>query len=199
MRTFPFISLPASLVVMRVCVAALFIAHAVVRMANGSIPGFGTFLEKLGFPAGVAVVWVITTVEIVAGTLMAVGWHARWMASALFVIAAGGILLIHRHLGWFVGEHGTGRQRVQRVADGVFAGYRYSRQACGHAPLELSTLRARPHWRSAPATAGVITSALCGRQVTVAPLFRRPALAGAATRTGSTGRSQRSGSARSAT
>jgi putative oxidoreductase len=108
MRTFPFISLPASLVVMRVCVAALFIAHAVVRMANGSIPGFGTFLEKLGFPAGVAVVWVITTVEIVAGTLMAVGWHARWMASALFVIAAGGILLIHRHLGWFVGEHGTG-------------------------------------------------------------------------------------------
>ena len=108
MRTFPFISLPASLVVMRVCVAALFMAHAVVRMVNGSIPGFGAFLERLGFPSGVAVVWAITAVEIVAGTLMALGWRARWMASALFFIAAVGILLIHRHLGWFVGEHGTG-------------------------------------------------------------------------------------------
>lgn len=108
MRTYPFISLPESLVVMRVCVAALFMAHAVERIANGSIPGFGAFLERLGFPSGVAVVWAITAVEIVAGTLMALGWRARWMASALFVIVAVGILLIHRHFGWFVGEHGTG-------------------------------------------------------------------------------------------
>jgi putative oxidoreductase len=26
----------------------------------------------------------------------------------LLVIASVGIILIHRHLGWFVGEHGTG-------------------------------------------------------------------------------------------
>ena len=90
MRTYPFISLPESLVVMRVCVAALFMAHAVVRIANGSIPGFGAFLERLGFPSGVAVVWAITAVEIVAGTLMALGWRARWMASALFVSACTG-------------------------------------------------------------------------------------------------------------
>lgn len=83
-------------------------ARAVVRIANGSIPGFGAFLEKLGFPSGVAMVWAIRIVEIVAGTLMALGWQVRWMASTLFVIAGVGILLIHRHLGWFVGEHGTG-------------------------------------------------------------------------------------------
>ena len=32
----------------------------------------------------------------------------RWAASGLAVIVATGIWLIHRHNGWFVGEHGTG-------------------------------------------------------------------------------------------
>lgn len=108
MRPYPFISLPAALVVMRVTVAGLFIAHAAVRVANGTIPRFGAFLESLGFPNGIAMVWAITAYEIVAGALMAIGWRARWMAGGMFVIAAVGILLIHRHFGWFVGEHGTG-------------------------------------------------------------------------------------------
>ena len=32
----------------------------------------------------------------------------RWAASGLVVIVAVGIWLIHRHNGWFVGEHGVG-------------------------------------------------------------------------------------------
>ena len=32
----------------------------------------------------------------------------RWAASGLAVIVAVGIWLIHRHTGWFVGEHGVG-------------------------------------------------------------------------------------------
>lgn len=36
-------------------------------------------------------------------------WMAgRWGAAVLFTIAANGIVLIHRQLGWFVGAHGTG-------------------------------------------------------------------------------------------
>ncbi len=105
---FPFLSLPYALVVLRVGIASLFMAHAITRIANGTIPRFGGFLSNLGFPEGVAVVWAITLVEIVAGTLIIVGYKIRYAVCGLFAVALGGIILIHRHKGWFVGEHGSG-------------------------------------------------------------------------------------------
>ena len=108
MIQFPFISLQSSLTVLRVVTPLFFIAHAVVRIINGSIPKFADFLGTRGFPQPVAWVWAITMVEIVAGTLMIVGVSVRCMAAALASIALGGIVLIHAKLGWFVGEHGIG-------------------------------------------------------------------------------------------
>ena len=108
LKAYPFISLGQALAVARVATALLFMTHAVARIALGTIPQFGKFMESVGFPQGVAVVWAITLVELVAGTLMILNRQVRYAATALFVIAATGIVLIHRHLGWFVGEHGTG-------------------------------------------------------------------------------------------
>lgn len=92
----------------RVITAGLFMAHAAVRIANGTIPQFGKFMEAQGFPAGEAVVWAITLTELVAGVLMIIGRFVRPAAAALLAIAVGGIVLIHRRAGWFVGEHGSG-------------------------------------------------------------------------------------------
>lgn len=108
MNTLPFISLQSSLTVLRVVTPLFFIAHAVVRIINGSIPAFADFLGARGFPQPQAVVWAITVVELVAGMLMIVGYRVRCMAALLASIALGGIILIHARLGWFVGEHGTG-------------------------------------------------------------------------------------------
>ena len=108
MRAYPFISLAQALMVVRIVTALLFMAHAAVRIANGTIPQFGKFMASVGFPAGEAVVWTITIVELIAGTLLILNRYVRVAATALFAIAATGIVLIHRHLGWFVGEHGTG-------------------------------------------------------------------------------------------
>ncbi len=105
---FPFISLPNSLRLLRWTTALLFAAHAVTRMANGSIPQFGVFMESVGFPFGAGWVWAITITEIVAALLLITNRFVRPAAMALFLIAFTGIILIHRHLGWFVGEHGTG-------------------------------------------------------------------------------------------
>ncbi len=105
---FPFIGLPTALVVLRVATALLFMAHSVVRIVKGTIPEFGAFMESVGFPAGVPVVWAITVAELAAGSMMIIGWRARWGAAVLFAIAATGVGLIHWKLGWFVGEHGTG-------------------------------------------------------------------------------------------
>lgn len=107
-KSYPFLSVPQALAFLRVGTALLFMAHAAVRIANGTIPQFGKFMSTVGFPAGELVVWVVTAVELVAGTLLIVNRYVRIAATALFTIAATGILLIHRHIGWFVGEHGTG-------------------------------------------------------------------------------------------
>ena len=104
-----FTPLHLALIMLRVGTAALFMAHALVRvMSPGAIPQFGLFLQKNGIPQGIAVVWMITVFELGGGLLMALGFRTRYVAAGFGVILLGGIALIHRHLGWFVGEHGTG-------------------------------------------------------------------------------------------
>jgi putative oxidoreductase len=108
MRPYPFMTLDQALIIARIMTAVFFLAHALVRIINGSIPQFGGFMESLGFPAGVTIVWLITLTELICGTLLIVGRYVRWATVPLLTIAATGIVLIHRHFGWFVGEHGTG-------------------------------------------------------------------------------------------
>ncbi len=108
MKNYPFLSASQAAVILRVSTAILFMAHAIMRIVNGTIPQFGNFMSALGFPFGEAVVWLITVVEIVAGMLLIWNCYVRIAATGLFAIAVVGIALIHRHLGWFVGEHGTG-------------------------------------------------------------------------------------------
>ncbi len=108
MKNYPFLSLPQALAVMRVATAILFMAHAVMRIVYGTIPQFGKFMTSVGFPYGETVVWLITIYEIIAGLLLILNRYVRVAATGLFAIAAVGIALIHVHIGWFVGEHGTG-------------------------------------------------------------------------------------------
>ncbi len=100
--------LPKALLLLRIVMPVFFIAHAAVRVGTGSIPQFGAFLGSLGFPMPLQIVWLITIYELTAGTLIALGLWVRWLVPGLMCIATGGIILIHRHHGWFVGEHGTG-------------------------------------------------------------------------------------------
>ena len=105
---YPWIRPETSLHLMRVLTAVLFMAHAAVRIINGTIPRFAEFMEIQGFPHGAAWVWAITLYELTAGTLLILNVGVRWAASGLALIAAVGILLIHWKNGWFVGEHGVG-------------------------------------------------------------------------------------------
>lgn len=97
-----------SIFVLRGTVALIFMAHALVRLVNGSVPQFGAFLEARGFPWGTSLVMLISAYEIIGGMLLAFGVRVKLVCAGLAVIALVGIVLIHRNLGWFVGEHGTG-------------------------------------------------------------------------------------------
>ena len=105
---FPWWPLPDALRLLRLVTALLFMAHASMRFVLGTIPQFGTFMESQGFPHGQAWVLAITFYELGAGSLLILNRGVRWAASGLAVIVAVGIVLIHRHNGWFVGEHGVG-------------------------------------------------------------------------------------------
>ena len=105
---FPFLSLGYALMGLRAGTALLFMAHAAVRIINGTIPQFAKFMGSVGFPQPELAVWAITVAELVAGSLLIANRFVRLSAAILFAIAGTGILLIHRHIGWFVGEHGTG-------------------------------------------------------------------------------------------
>lgn len=94
--------------VARIGTACLFLAHAVVRIVNNTIPQFAAFLASQGFPQPTVVVWVITGVELIAALCLIVRFQAPVACGALASIAIGGIVLIHSKFGWFVGEHGTG-------------------------------------------------------------------------------------------
>lgn len=83
-------------------------AHALVRLVNGSVPRFAGFLEQQGFLHGVAWVLSISACEIGCGLLLVLGLAIRCACVVLAGIVVTGIVLIHARLGWFVGEHGTG-------------------------------------------------------------------------------------------
>jgi len=102
------LSLRHALMMLRIVTALLFMAHAAVRIVHGTIPQFGAFMESVGFPQGEVLVWTITLAELVAGAAMIANRYVTQASATLIMIAATGILLIHRHFGWFVGEHGTG-------------------------------------------------------------------------------------------
>ena len=109
LRGYPWWPLDDALRLLRIVTALLFMAHASMRFVYGSIPQFAWAMEHLyGFTRGERWVLAITCYELCAGTLLLLNKGVRWAASGLAVIAAVGIYLIHRHNGWFVGEHGTG-------------------------------------------------------------------------------------------
>jgi putative oxidoreductase len=108
MKTFPYLTLHQSLTLLRVAVASIFLAHAVVRVFNGTIPRFAEYLDNKGLLIGLPLVWAITVFEIGGGLLLILNKVVRWLSLGFIVLLVVGIILIHASAGWFVGEHGVG-------------------------------------------------------------------------------------------
>jgi len=91
--------------------AILLILHGVARVGLGIVDDFGVGLNQWGFPAGGALAWIITIVEIVGGTALAAGYFVRPLAVWFGLQLGMGIYLIHAHAGWFV--VGAGRNGME--------------------------------------------------------------------------------------
>jgi putative oxidoreductase len=100
-----------ALTLLRAGIAMVLIIHGVARAWLGIVDDFGVVLNSWGFPAGFALAWTITIVEIVGGTLLAAGIFVlplcAWFAFQLLM----GIYLIHGRVGWFT--VGAGRNGME--------------------------------------------------------------------------------------
>jgi putative oxidoreductase len=108
MKNFPFLTQSQSLLLLRICIPFFFVAHAVVRIANGTIERFADFLSTKGFFATTAMVWGITAYEIIGGIALAFGYYTKYLSFGFILMLIMGNIVIHYQNGWWVGEHGEG-------------------------------------------------------------------------------------------
>jgi putative oxidoreductase len=108
---FPYLSAERGLVIFRITLAGLFMAHAVMRFfVPNYFHDFGDFLAQpqRNVPFAHAIPYIATAIEIVGGVSLIFNQFSRWVALGFFCISAGGIMIIHLPLGWYVGEFGEG-------------------------------------------------------------------------------------------
>ncbi|REG99416.1 DoxX family protein [Flavobacterium aquicola] len=108
MKNFPFPSLSQSLLLFRILLPLFFVAHAVTRIANGTIDRFAGFLATKGFFATTVMVWGITAYEIIGGIALAFGYYKKYLSLGFILMLIMGNIIIHYENGWWVGEHGEG-------------------------------------------------------------------------------------------
>ena len=101
----------AALTLLRAGTALVMIIHGLARVRLGIVDDFGVGLSTWGFPAGPALAWMITVMEVAGGTALAAGLLVRPLAAWFICQLAMGIYLIHARAGWFV--VGAGRNGAE--------------------------------------------------------------------------------------
>lgn len=97
--------------IVRVAIGSMMVIHGVTRIAIGGVAPFGGFLESQGFPAGVALAWGVTLIEVVGGPLLVAGRFVRALSLYFAAQLLLGIALVHFREGWFV--VGAGRNGME--------------------------------------------------------------------------------------
>jgi len=82
---------------LRAALGVMFIAHAWLKVAVFTVPGFAAFLGQVGLPTVLA--WPIIAAEVVGGIAILVGFYSRWVAVALLPVLLGAVM-VHAPNGW---------------------------------------------------------------------------------------------------
>jgi putative oxidoreductase len=88
---------PYGALVLRVALGSMFIAHAYLKLAIFTVPGFEKFLGMIGLPTVLA--WPIILAELIGGLAIIAGFYSRWVSLALLPVLLGA-LSVHAPNGW---------------------------------------------------------------------------------------------------
>jgi putative oxidoreductase len=91
-------SAPYGALMLRLCLAAMFIAHAMLKWRVYTIPVEAEFFRSLGLPGWVAPLTV--TIELSGAGCLVLGIFARWAALLLIPLILGTIVTVHGKNGW---------------------------------------------------------------------------------------------------
>lgn len=88
---------PYALTLLRLSLGVMFIAHAWLKVAVFTVPGFGAFMAQAGLPAALALPVILA--EAAGGIALVLGLYARAVSVALLPVLLGA-LLVHAGNGW---------------------------------------------------------------------------------------------------
>ena len=91
-------SAPYGVLVLRVALGLLFLAHVWLKIFVFSVPGFVGFMATLGVPAIGA--YLVIAAELLGGFALILGIYAPLVALVLAVEMLGTIVLVHGRNGW---------------------------------------------------------------------------------------------------
>ncbi|HVW37399.1 MAG TPA: DoxX family protein [Pirellulales bacterium] len=100
---------PFGAFVLRLGLAAAFIAHALHKLLAFTLPGTAEFFAQHGFPGWSA--YPVFALELLGGMALALGVFTRPTALALIPVL-GGALLVHAKNGWFFASPGGGWEYI---------------------------------------------------------------------------------------
>ncbi|MCR0983649.1 DoxX family protein [Roseomonas populi] len=88
---------PYALTLLRLSLGVMFIAHAWLKVAVFTVPGFAGFMAQAGFPPSLALPVIVA--EALGGVALILGLYARAVSVVLLPVLAGA-LMVHAGNGW---------------------------------------------------------------------------------------------------
>lgn len=96
---------PYAILLLRLCLAAMFIAHAMLKVRVFTIPGTVAFFKSLGLPGWLA--YVTIAAELGGAACLILGIYPRYVALLLVPLILGTIVTVH-------GKKGMALQQCRR-------------------------------------------------------------------------------------
>lgn len=110
---------PYGILLLRLALASLFLAHALLKIRVFTIPGTISFFQSLGLPGWLA--YVTITAELVGAACLILGIYARLVALVLVPLILGTIVTVHGKKGWLFSNPDGGWEFPAFWAAALFA------------------------------------------------------------------------------
>lgn len=110
---------PWAILLLRVCLAALFLAHAMLKLRVFTIAGTVAYFKSLGLPGGLAYVTIAT--ELAGAAALLFGIWPRYAALILVPLIVGTIVTVHGKKGWLFSNTDGGWEFPAFWAAALFA------------------------------------------------------------------------------
>jgi putative oxidoreductase len=120
----------------RAALGVMFIAHAYLKIAVFTVPGFAGFLTQTGFPAFLA--WPIILAELIGGIAILLGVYGRAVSVALLPVLLGAVM-VHAPNGWLFNAPNGGWEYPAFLAVAAIAHVLIGDGAWALKPLTSST------------------------------------------------------------